>query len=367
MKVQGRDLIAIGVAGGLAALLTSCSQLGYYVQAAQGEFSLLADARPIDDWLANPATSATLRDRLNKVKTIRSFAATELGLPDNGTFKTYTELKRPYALWNVVATPELSMRPAQWCFPVAGCVNYRGYYSRDDAQFFATSLRTEGFDVQVAGVPAYSTLGWFNDPVLSSFIQYPDPELARLVFHELAHQVAYAQDDSQFNESFATAVEDIGLERWLVAFGNDALRKAHFDRELRKQDFLTLLLKSRKALEENYAGTTSKIEKKQRKAAIFDNLVADYQALKISWGGYAGYDRWFGEPLSNAHLAAISTYHDFVPEFRALMLREKTLPRFYAAVKALASLDKATRHRQLHALALQPTPEIAQAGIYGNP
>ena len=360
MKLHWRGVISIGITGAVAALLASCSQLGYYVQAAQGEFSLLAGARPIDDWLADPDISVTLRDRLQKVKKIRSFAASALGLPDNGTFKTYTDIKRPYVLWNVVATPELSMRPAQWCFPVAGCVNYRGYYSKDEAQFFATALRTEGFDVQVAGVPAFSTLGWFNDPVLSSFIQYPDPELARLVFHELAHQVAYAPDDSQFNESFATAVEDIGLERWLAAFGNDALRKAHADRELRKQDFLTLLLKTRKALEGNYASAASNTEKKQHKMAIFKNLVADYQALKTSWGGYGGYDRWFGEPLSNAHLASISTYHDFVPGFRALMLREKTLPRFYAAVKALALLDKGARHRQLTMLALQPTPAVAK-------
>lgn len=363
MKWRGRGLLTCGLAGGLAVLLASCGQLGYYVQAATGEISLLADAKPIDDWLADPSTSVTLKDRLQKVKAIRSFAAGELGLPDNGTFKTYTDLKRPYVLWNVVATPELSMRPAQWCFPIAGCVNYRGYYNKDDAQFFATSLRTEGFDVQVAGVPAYSTLGWFNDPVLSTFVQYPDPELARLVFHELAHQVAYAPGDSQFNESFATTVEDIGLERWLAAHGNDALRKAHVDREMRKQDFLTLLLKSRKALEENYSAPISNAEKKQRKAAIFQALKDDYQTLKMSWGGYAGYDRWFGEPLSNAHLASISTYHDFVPGFRALMLREKTLPRFYAAVRALVKLDKAARHRQLTALALQPIPATAQADM----
>ncbi len=363
MKQHRRALKAIVLSVLSVALMSSCSQLGYYVQAAQGELSLLADAKPIDDWLADPAISVRLKDRLHKVKAIRSFAASELGLPDNGTFKTYTELKRPYALWNVVATPELSMRPTQWCFPVAGCVNYRGYYNKEEAQFFATSLRTEGYDVQVAGVPAYSTLGWFNDPVLSSFIQYPDPELARLVFHELAHQVAYAQGDSQFNESFATTVEEIGLERWLDVFGNDALRKAHVEHEVRKQDFLTLLLKSRKALEDNYESSASDAEKKQRKSAIFQNLVNEYQALKISWGGYGGYDRWFGEPLSNAHLAAISTYHDFVPGFRALMLREKTLPRFYAAVKALALLDKSARHRQLTALALQSAAAIAQVTV----
>ena len=349
------------VAAGIL-LLAGCAQLGYYVQAAGGGLSLLADAKPIDEWIADPSTTLTLRERLKKVKQIRSFAARELGLPDNGTFKTYTDLKRPFVLWNVVAAPEFSVRPTQWCFPIAGCVNYRGYYNKEDAQYFATGLRAEGFDVQVAGVPAYSTLGWFNDPVLSTFIQYPEPELARMVFHELAHQVAYAPGDSPFNESFATTVEAAGLERWLATFGNDALRKSHAVHEVRKKDFLSLLMKTRRELEDNYARSVSNSEKKRQKLAIFDHLQAEYQILKTSWNGYAGYDRWFGEPLSNAHLAAIATYQDFVPAFHALLLREKTLPGFYAAVKALALLDKSARHRQLNALALQAPALTAQAG-----
>jgi predicted aminopeptidase len=347
---------------GLAAAIAGCAQLGYYVQAAQGELSLLSDAKPIDDWLSDPDTGTKLKSRLEKVKQIRLFAARELGLPDNGTFKTYTDLKRPYVLWNVVATPELSMRPAQWCFPIAGCVNYRGYYSKDDAQLFATELRHEGFDVQVAGVPAYSTLGWFDDPVLSTFIQYPDAELARLVFHELAHQVAYAQGDSQFNESFATTVEEAGVERWLTAHGDDNMRRTYAEREVRKQDFLRLLMKYRKELEDNYARHASNAEKKKQKAAIFNALKDDYQILKTSWSGYSGYDRWFAEPLSNAHLASIATYHDFVPGFRALLVREKSLPRFYSAVRELAALDRNARHRQLTRLALQPAQITAQSG-----
>jgi predicted aminopeptidase len=342
---------------GAAALTAGCAQLGYYAQAAQGGFSLLSSAKPIDDWLSDPTTTATLKTRLEKVKQIRAFAAQELGLPDNGTFKSYTDLKRPYALWNVVATPELSIAPMQWCFPVAGCVNYRGYYKKEDAQLFASSLRHDGFDVQVAGVPAYSTLGWFSDPVLSTFIQYPEAELARLVFHELAHQVVYAQGDSQFNESFATSVEEAGVERWLALRGDDHLRKAHVDYEGRKQDFLALLMKCRKQLEDNYARTASNADKKKQKEAIFAALKEDYQALKITWGGYTGYDRWFAEPLSNAHLASIATYHDFVPGFRALLVREKSFPKFYAAVRVLAALDKEERHKALIALA-PPSSQI---------
>ena len=199
-----------------AALITGCANLAYYTQAANGQFALLSAARPIDQWLADPATDTGLKDRLAKAQAMRRFAVRELGLPDNASYSSYADVKRPFVLWNVVATPALSMEPKKWCFPVAGCVSYRGYYSKEEAQAYAAELRAEGNDVQVSGVPAYSTLGWFNDPFISTFIHYPDGELARLVFHELAHQVVYAVGDSEFNESFATAVEEAGVQRWLA-------------------------------------------------------------------------------------------------------------------------------------------------------
>lgn len=345
----------IAVLCGVVAMIASCAQLGYYMQAAQGQLSLLSDAKPIDDWLSDPSTGAKLRNRLARVKEIREFAARELGLPDNGSFKTYTDLKRPFVLWNVVATPELSLSPEQWCFPIAGCVNYRGYYNKDEALRFATDLRREGYDVQIGGVPAYSTLGWFNDPVLSSFIQYPDTELARLVFHELAHQIVYVQGDSQFNESFATAVEEAGVERWIAKHGDDTVRRTHADFTVRKQDFLALLLKHRAMLADNYASAASKAQKRKRKAAIFRSLHEEYETLKtIKWGGYAGYDRWFSEPLSNAHLASIATYHDHVAAFRSLLDEQKTFSRFYRSVRALAQLDRGVRDQRLAQLGKPP-------------
>ncbi|HCE09823.1 MAG TPA: aminopeptidase [Oxalobacteraceae bacterium] len=331
--------------------VASCASLGYYAQAAHGQISLLAEARPIDDWLADPVVNVKLKIKLAKAQEMRRFAARELGLPDNGSYKTYADLKRRYVLWNVVATPELSLKPLQWCFPIAGCVNYRGYYDREAAQEYGAELRHEGYDVQVAGVAAYSTLGWFNDPFLSTFMHYPDGELARLVFHELAHQVLYVQDDSQFNESFATAVEEAGVERWMLLQADPKMRVAYAVYEGRKHDFLALLLKYRKRLEANYARDVSDAEKRQQKAVIFQALKDEYQTLKVSWGGYRGYDRWFAAPLSNAHLASIATYHDLVPGFRALLAREKTFPAFYAAVKKLAQLDKAERHRRLTEMA----------------
>ena len=338
-------------AGTAAGLLASCSTLNYYSQAAQGQLELLSDARPIDDWIADPGTSTKLRHRLETARQIRRVAVAEMALPDNNSYKNYAALKRQYVLWNVVATPELSLRPLQWCFPVAGCVNYRGYYSKAAAQAYAQELRDAGDDVEVGGVAAYSTLGWFSDPLISTFINYPDGELARMVFHELAHQIVYAQGDSQFNESFASTVEEVGVERWMERFGNPQMRDAYARYRSRKKDFLALLMKYRKALEQNYAVVDrSDAEKRAVKVRLFQELKDEYQVLKGNWGGYAGYDRFFDQPLSNAHLASIATYEDFVPAFRALLQREGSFPKFYGAVKRLADMDSADRHRVLNAM-----------------
>jgi predicted aminopeptidase len=364
-----RALLLVGTASGL---LASCSTLNYYSQAAQGQLELLSDARPIDDWIADPGTSSKLRLRLETARQIRRYAVSEMALPDNNSYKNYASLKRPYVLWNVVATPELSLRPLQWCFPVAGCVNYRGYYSKDAAMAYARELKADGNDVEVGGVPAYSTLGWFSDPLISTFINYPDAELARMIFHELAHQIVYAQGDSQFNESFASTVEEVGVERWMERFGNQGMRDSYARYKGRKHDFLDLLLKYRKALEQNYAVVDrSDNEKRAVKARLFQNLKDEYQALKGNWGGYAGYDRFFEQPLSNAHLASIATYEDFVPAFRAMLRREGSFPRFYKSVKRLAELDRKDRHRILKAL-VPPAPSAplmvqrSEAGTIGG-
>lgn len=342
-----RVLLAIAA----AVLLASCASVNYYVQAAQGQMALMSDARPVDDWLADAGTDARLRARLEKAREIRRFAVVELSLPDNASYKKYAALKRPFVLWNVVATPELSLKPVEWCFPIAGCVNYRGYYNRDDAQAYATQLRLEGKDVDIGGVPAYSTLGWFDDPLLSTFINYSDAELARLIFHELAHQVVYVQGDSQFNESFASAVEEAGVQRWLDVHGNDALRQSYQRYSTRKHQFKDLLLKYRGQLEATYASGDSPEVQRATKARLFQQLKEDYVPLKQSWDGFTGYDRWFAEPLSNAKLASIATYTDFVPAFRVLLERERDFPHFYAAVRQFANLDKAERHRHLRQLA----------------
>lgn len=333
----------------IAVLATAgCTSLSYYAQAAHGQFSLLAQAKPFDDWINDPDAKPALKSKLETVREIRRFAVAELGLPDNGSYKTYAQLDRPFVLWNVVAAPELSLKAHQWCFPVAGCVDYRGYYSQQAAQEYGEQLSKQGYDVQVVGVPAYSTLGWFNDPVISTFINYPDGELARLVFHELAHQTVYARDDTPFNEGFAVAVEEIGVDRWLQARHDDKMIEAYRRFDARKQDFLALLDKYRDRLEANYDSRASDAEKRARKQEIFDQLRAEYAQLKAQrWNGYAGYDRWFAMPLSNAHLALVGAYHDLVPAFKALFANSSGFPDFYAKVRQLAQMDKAARHAAL--------------------
>ena len=338
-RVAGAAVIAMALGG--------CAQMGYYAQAVQGQVSLLSEARPIDRWLSDPDVRDDLKLRLKRVREIRESAAQSLGLPDNGSYKSFADIKRTFVMWNVVATPELSLTPERWCFPVAGCVDYRGYYDDAAAQAFARGLRDRGLDVRVSGVPAYSTLGWFDDPVLSTFIHYPDAELARLVFHELAHQVAYAPGDSQFNESFATAVEEIGVERWLEQHGDDALRENYRAFRHRRLGFLALLDTYRERLDAAYRMPVDDSEKRRRKAELMASLQQDYAALKQQWGGYAGYDRWFAEPLSNAHFALISTYHDLVPAFHGLLAEHKSLPAFYRAVRALARMEPAQRRKTL--------------------
>ena len=206
----------------LALALGGCS-LGYYAQSVGGHLDLLQRARPVEQWVADPDTPVALRERLRLAQRLRAFAVEELKLPDNASYHRFAELDRSAVVWNVVATPELSLTLKTWCFPVMGCVGYRGYFQRAPADALAAELRSQGLEVSVYGVPAYSTLGWTNwlggDPLLSTFIRWPESELARLLFHELAHQVVYVADDTAFNESYATAVERLGLKRWLAGAG----------------------------------------------------------------------------------------------------------------------------------------------------
>lgn len=339
------------VAAALAALVgcaAGASEIGYYWQSARGQFALLAGARPIGQVLADPGLDPSLRSRLALAVEVREFASRELGLPDNGSYTRYADLGRPYVVWNVFATPELSLELRQWCFPVAGCVGYRGWFDRDAAEREAAELRAQGWDAFVAGVPAYSTLGWFDDPVLSTFVRFPEGEMARLVFHELAHQVVYVKGDTTFNESFATAVEQAGMRRWLDARADPAVEREYREFSGRRREFVALLLRHRDMLEGVYREGGSVDDLRVRKAAVFASLRREYATLKAGWGGFAGYDRWFAQDLTNAHLASVSAYHALVPAFeRRLAAHDGDLRRFYADVRALASLPTHARRQAL--------------------
>ena len=334
-----------------AALLTGCAGattgIGYYWQSATGHLSLMRAARPVDDWLQDAQTPAALKGKLATAQRIRTFAVSELALPDNASYHRYADLKRRAAVYNVVAAPALSLTLNTWCFPVVGCVGYRGYFDEANARVFAASL-PPALEVAVYPVPAYSTLGWTNwlggDPLLSTFIGYPDGELARLVFHELAHQVLYVQDDTAFNESFATAVERLGGERWLKKDASETARSEYALFDARRQQFRALTRSTRSALQTIYtADAVSDADKLRRKAEAMEKFHADYAKLKRSWGGFKGYDAWVAQ-ANNASFGAQAAYDDFVPGFTALFQREGAdFARFYDAVRALAKQPRETR------------------------
>lgn len=331
-----------------AALIAGCSNIGYYLQSIEGQFGLLQNRQAIAQLLADPSTPPDLKGRLERALVIRDFASSELKLPANESYRSYADLQRPYVVWNVFAAAEFSIKPEQWCFPIAGCVGYRGYFSQARADEFARELRGQGLDVFVGEVPAYSTLGWFDDPVLNTFIRYPDYELARLIFHELAHQVMYVKNDTEFNESFAVAVETEGVMRWIARNGDDKMRENFVRSQLRRNQFAALVLKHRRDLGALYRTGLAPAAMRERKAGIFAALKQDYQKLKADvWGGFTGYDRFLDEP-NNAKLASISLYNTLVPQFQQLIAKHKgDLPAFYAEVKRLAALDKDERALQL--------------------
>ncbi len=309
-------------------LLAGCETLGYYAQAVGGQLSLMGSARPLEKMIDDPATPAPLRERLTLARSIREYASRELKLPDNGSYRSYAELGRPYAVWNVVAAPAFDLKAVQSCFPVAGCVAYRGFFSEEAARRYAGTLRAQGYDVMVYGVPAYSTLGRFDDPLLSTFIRYGDAELARLIIHELAHHVAYVKDDSTFNESFAVVVEREGLRRWLTATGRTALLEGYFENQKRGAAFRAHLDEARAQLKQVYASRIPPEAMRERKNAVLSKLKPVL----------AGMPRFADVEPNNALLASFATYTELVTEFE-FILKENNgdLERFYAQVRAYAA------------------------------
>lgn len=328
--------------------LAGCQGLAYYGQAAQGQFALMAKRQDISALLAAEHTDPVLRERLLRVQRIRAFAERELALPVRGQYDRYVALGRDYPVWSVMATPPLSLRAHRWCYPFVGCLAYRGYFREADAQKEAARRAAAGDDVYVSGIPAYSTLGWFSDPVLSSFVHWPEPELAELIFHELAHQKLFVPGDTVFNESFAVVVAEAGLARYEARYGLDlaSWRTAR----ARRADFVALVMAHRTQLQARFKAAATDDERRAARTEVYAALRAAHAAQKEAWGGYSGYDAWFAE-LNNARLNAVGSYYELVPALRQLLAQGgDDLPTFYRACRALARLSYRERQARLDAL-----------------
>jgi predicted aminopeptidase len=341
MTILGRVVILGATAVAVAGCVTP-----YYWQAIGGQLELLRRRAPIAEVLADPAVDPKLKTTLSRVAEIRRFAVDELGLPDNDSYTSYVSLDRSYVVWNVVATEEFSVDPRRWCFPFAGCVAYRGYFDQAAAERYASKLAAEGLDTVSGGSTAYSTLGYFADPVVSTMVGGGEHYVAALLFHELAHQKLYVKDDSEFSESFAMVVEEIGMERWLADNATPADLERYRARRSRRAQFADLIAAQQQRLRAIYGSGAPTETLRAEKRAAFDTLRAEYEALKASWGGNTDYDAWFEQPLNNAALASVATYSRWTPALRA-RLEEVGFAEFYADAAALAKLEGEKRAERL--------------------
>lgn len=345
------------VGAGIVLLMIAFSEVlssgvGYYVRTAWGGLRLLTGRRSVEAVLADPETPLELKRKLELVTRARDFASAELGLPDNKSYRMYKRLDREWASWTVVVAPEFSVEPLQWCFPIAGCVSYRGYFSTARAEKFATKWNDRGYDVDVGGVRAYSTLGWFADPLLSTFMDLPDAELVGLIVHELAHQRIYVKDDTEFNESLASTVELVGVRRWLVSERRAAQLRDFTALQERERAVAGLVRTYRKRLAEVYARGDDDGDKRERKGVLLREMREEYARMSESWGGAASFDAWFDDGLNNARLASLAAYRDHVPAFCALLAEcSDAMECFFERVEALAQRGREEREVSLQRLA----------------
>lgn len=331
-----------------ALTVSACSSFGYYLDLMEGHSELLEQQKPIVDILADKDIEPKLRELLQTSQIIRDFSSKELLLPENDSYRMYADLNRRYAVWNVVAAKELSVKAKKWCFLFVGCLSYRGYFSKKDATSYAEKLKKEGYDVYVAGANAYSTLGWFDDPLLNTMMYKSEARRAGIIFHELAHQRIYIDDDSAFNEAFATTVEEEGIRRWLQKNQKNDKYETYLENKKRNSELNLLLQASREKLKELYKSKLTNEEKHKSKKRIFSLMKQHYQKLKKSWGGYDAYDDWMAQDLNNAHLSLIATYNNLVPGFKAILNSEgNDLEKFYLAIEQLGKLTQQDRNNKL--------------------
>ncbi len=351
MQSVRRPLMTLGFVVLVLGLISGCESIAYYGQAAQGQMSLLLARESIAERLSQPSIPNAERRKLQLVLDARAFAERTLLLEAGDSYLSYVELERSFVLWNVFAAPEFSTSPVNWCYPIAGCVSYRGYFAESAAQRAAERLAEDGFDVYSGGVDAYSTLGWFADPLTSSVLRRSEQGLVGLLFHELAHRRVYVPGDTTFNESFATFVEQEGLRRWLQVNSQSAAQE-EVSQQLALADstqaqFVVLVTGYRDRLTALYAESLEPMQMRARKDAIRQELRDEYAVLREQWG-YAGYDRWFAGPLNNAQLSTVASYNELVPAFAALLKEVGgDLERFYARVMALAELPEEQRQEVL--------------------
>lgn len=333
----------------LGGWLSGCAQVGYYLHLAEGQMQLMHRREPVTAILADSSRDARLRQRLALAQQARAFATTQLHLPDNRSYLDYVQLDRPYVVWNVFATEAFSVEPRLHCMPLVGCVAYRGYYQQGRARGAAALLQLQGLDTQIAGIEAYSTLGWFADPLLSSMLHWDDPHLVGLIFHELAHQQFYLPGDTAFNESFASFVEREGLRQWRARFGWTPPDPALLHQ---REEFIALVLHTRERLRELYALALPEEQMRQRKQAEFDRLRREYHVLRDTrWNGNGRFDAWINGPLNNARLLPFGLYDQWLPAFAALFQQiGENWPVFYARVRELGKLPAPERRQALEEL-----------------
>jgi predicted aminopeptidase len=347
-------------------IVSGCQTLGFYAQAIKGQYQIFSHQEPVDEVIKNTETPVELKQQLELLQRLRAYAESELKLPVDGHYRKYVDVHRPYVVWNIQAAPAFSLEPKKWWYPLVGSLEYRGYFSEAGAVKYANRLKRKGYDVSVGGVEAYSTLGWFKDPVLNTFIHREEPELAEVIFHELGHQRLFARGDTDFNEAFATVVGQEGARRWLRAHGNTNVCESYEVSLRRNNDFVRLIMKTRQRLEKIYGDQRDEDGKlkaakeqpassetlKKAKQQAFDDLRAAYENLKSDWQGYSGYDGWFSRELNNAKLNTIANYYDLVPGFEELLkLKGNDLEKFYEAAEELSKKPKDERHQWLSNLA----------------
>lgn len=328
---------------GFLLLHSGCSSIAYYAQSVRGQLELMQKSRPMDKILEDPSIAADLRQKLNTALAIRAFSVERLGLPDNKSYLSYADLGRDYVVWNIFATAEFSLAPIQSCFVWLGCLDYRGFFKKAAAEAHADQLKAAGMETYLGGVSAYSTLGWFDDPLLNTMLKWSEARLAAVIFHELTHQKFFIKDDTEFNESLADAIAIIGVRRWFAATGRPRELAAYEARLERETVFFELVLKYRARLEALYQKALPPEEKRARKKAVYNGMREEYADISRDWKRdyYRG---WFGPGLNNAALASVFSYRKYLSAFLDLYAaRGRSIQRFHAAVARLAACDKAER------------------------